>query len=127
MKTITKVLIAALFTGAFSFANADAIQVWKCNANEGTTGEALMAASSAWLAAAKAHPGGEGIEAYHNYPVVSQAGDGDFLFIMILPDFAAWGKWTAAYPDSAVAEADSAWAELATCSGSSLSESVQVE
>ena len=127
MKTIVKLMIAALCTGAFSFANADALQVWKCKANEGATGEAIMAASSAWLVAAKAHPGGEGVEAHHNYSVVSQAGDGEFMFVMILPDFEAWGKFNQAYPDSAVAEADAAWSELATCGGSALWATEQVE
>lgn len=127
MKKMTKLLIAAVLAGSFTLANADVVQVWKCQMNEGKTGAELDAASSAWMAAAKAHPGGEGIEAYHNFPIAAQAGDGAFLFVVIQSDFEAWGKATEAYPGSAVAAADEAWSEVATCSGSSLWASEQVE
>ena len=120
MKSITRILLAALFAGSFSLANAATVQVWECQLNDGKTFDDLQAVSSAWLAATKGMEGGEGIEAFHNYPVAAYAGDGGFTFVVIMPDFEAWGKLTEAYPGSASEKADEAWGEVAKCKGSSL-------
>jgi hypothetical protein len=64
--------------------------------------------------------GGEGIEAFHEYPVVTDVGEGSFLFVVTTPDFEAWGKLTEAYPGSASQKADEAWGEVASCKGNSL-------
>ena len=53
MKSITRILLIALFAGTFSLANADTVQVWECQLNDGKTFDDLQAVSSAWLAATK--------------------------------------------------------------------------
>ena len=88
---------------------------------------AFHTAQEAWLAAVHSMEAGADIEAYHNYPVAADAGDGKFLFVEIVPDFIAWGKMAEAYPDSAAAKADEAWGDVATCEASSLWASVKIE
>ena len=127
MKSITRVLLVALFAGSFSLANASNVQVWECQLNDGKTYDDLRVVSSAWLAATKGMEGGEGIEAYHRFPVVAFAGEGGFTFVVIMPDFEAWGKLMEAYPGSASEKADQAWGEVATCKGNSLWSSEKIE
>ena len=127
MKTISRILFVALFAGSFSLANAAAVQVWECQLNDGKTLEDLQAVSSAWLAATKGMEGGEGIEAFHEYPVAANAGDGRFNFVVITPNFVDWGKLTEAYPGSASEKADEAWSEVASCTGNSLWASEKIE
>jgi hypothetical protein len=120
MKLITRILLFAIFMGSFSLANAKSIEVWNCNLNDGKTFDDLQVASSAWLAATKSMEGAEGIEAFHEYPVVTNAGDGGFNFVVISPDLEIWGKLAKAYPGSASQKADEVWGEVATCKGNSL-------
>ena len=127
MKSITRILLVALFAGSFSLANAGTVQVWECQLNDGKTFDDLQAVSSAWLAATKGMEGGEGLEAYHNFPVAAFAGDGGFNFVVVMPDFEAWGKLTDAYPGSASEKADQAWGEVASCKGNSLWTSEKIE
>lgn len=127
MKSITRILLAALFAGTFSLANADTVEVWECQLNDGKTFDDLQAVSSAWLAATKGMEGGEGIKAYHNFPVAAYAGDGGFNFVTIMPDFEVWGKLTKAYPGSASQKADEAWSEVASCKGNSLWASEEIK
>ena len=120
MKSITRILLSALFMGSFSLANAAAVQVWKCELNDGKTFDDLQPVSSAWLAAIKSMEGGEGIEAFHEYPVVTQVGGDSFNFVVVTPGFDAWGKVTEAYEGSAAQKADEAWGEVSSCKGNSL-------
>ena len=120
MKSITRILLFAIFIGSCSLAHAKSVEIWNCKLNDGKTFDDLMVASSAWLAATKSMEVSEEIEAYHMYPVVTNAGDGSFNFVVILPDPEVWGKLTKAYPGSASQKADEAWGEVATCKGNSL-------
>ena len=120
MKSITRILLFAIFIGSCSLANAKSVEVWNCKLNDGKTFDDLSAVSSAWLAATKSMEGTEEIEAYHMYPAVTNAGDGGFNFVVLLPDLGVWGKLAKAYPGSAAQKADEAWGEVATCKGNSL-------
>ena len=120
MKSITRILLFTIFMGSFSLANAKSVEVWNCKLNDGKTFDDLRVASSAWLAATKSMGGTEGIEAFHEYPVVTNAGDGGFNFVVILPDHEIWGKLAKAYSGSAAQKADEVWGEVATCKGNSL-------
>jgi len=120
MKSITRILLFAIFIGSCSLAHAGSVEVWNCKLNDGKTFDDLSAVSAAWLAAAKSMEGTEEIEAYHMYPAVANTGDGSFNFVTILPDHEVWGKITKAYPGSAAQKADEAWGEVATCKGNSL-------
>ena len=128
MKKINNILLFALLACSCSLANAAAVQVWTCKMNDGKTAEDLDAASSAWLAATKSMKGAEKIKAFHEFPVATGAvGDGAFNFVVITPNFEDWGKVTEAYPDSASQKADVAWGEVASCDGSTLWASEEIE
>ncbi len=127
MKTITRILLVALFAGSMSLANAAAVHVWECSLNDGKTLDDLRGVSSAWLAATKSMAGGEEVKAFHEFPVAANTGGDGFNFVMITPDFEAWGKLTEAYPGSAAQKADEAWGEVAECEGSSLWSSEEIE
>jgi hypothetical protein len=127
MNITVRLLTALALSCTFTLANADVVQVWDCKMQEGKTGADLDAASSVWLAAAKKLPGNSKLEAWHNFPIAANTGDGGFSFVTITPDFKAWGKATEAYGGSSAAKADQAWEEVASCSGSSLWASEQVK
>jgi hypothetical protein len=127
MKTITKLLTATLLLCSFTVVNADVIHVYNCKLNEGKTAEEAITASSAWLVAVRSLEGGDKIEAYHNYPIAANAGDGSFLFVEITPDFTRWGTMNDAYSGSAAEKADQAWGEVASCESASLWNSVKIE
>ena len=127
MNNTVRLLTAMALSCACTLANADVIQVWNCEINEGKTVADLRATSSAWLAAAKKLPGNEKLEAWHNFPVAANIGDGGFSFVTITPDFKAWGNATEAYPGSDTEKADQTWGEVASCSGSSLWAAEQVK
>ena len=127
MRFTIKLLIAALFAGSFSLANAAVVEVWQCQLKDGKTLDDLRAASSAWLTAVKGMDGGAEVEAYHNFSVVAYNGENGFNFISITPDLAVWGRLAKAYVGSAVQKADVAWGELADCKGNSLWTSEKIE
>ena len=127
MKTMTKAILGALLLGAFTCANADVIQVWKCTLNDGKTDADIEQASSAWLAAAKSMQGGADLKVYHNYALAANAGAGGFMFVLIAPDTATWGAFMNGYEGSAAAKADADWNNVAACSGSSLWNSTEIE
>ena len=128
-----KKIIIALLTASVMFlfiapAYGDSIlQIWSCEINDGKTGDDVVAASSVWLKAAKSNEGGENIKAFVEFPFVGDAGDADFYFVLSVADTKTWGVFYHDYPDSPVGEADEVWGEVATCSESSLSESVEIE
>jgi hypothetical protein len=127
-----KIIIASLTASVmFLFtvpAYADSIvHLWSCKINEGKTGDDVVAASSAWLKAAKTNEGGEDIEVYVEFPIAADTGDDDFTFVLVSADTKAWGVFYQDYPDSPAGKAEEAWSEVATCSVSSLWESVEIE
>jgi hypothetical protein len=127
MKTITNTLLGVMLLGAVASANAAVVQVWTCTLKDGKTSADVTQASTAWLAAAKGLKGGADIKAYHEFPLAATAGSGGFNFVMILPDAETWGAFTGGYADSPAAKADDDWNAVASCSGSSLWESVEVK
>jgi len=127
MKIMTKTILASLMLILFGVANADVVQVWQCNLHDGKTEADIMKVSSAWLAAAKSMKGGDKIKVFHDFPLVANAGDGGFGFIMIVPNVETWGIFTGGYENSAAAKADVSWGEVATCKGSNLWNSVPVK
>ncbi len=127
MKLITKLFIALALLCSFTLASADVVQVWNCQLNDGKTQDDLAAANKAWLAGVQSGEGAEKVEAYVNFPVAAEVGDGQFLFIVIDSDFSTWGAQADAYPDSAASKADEAWGEVASCSSSSLWFSQRIE
>lgn len=127
MKTMTKMIVAALLIGVFSCADAALVQVWKCKTLQGKNDAEVEKASSAWLAAAKSMKGGENLEVYHSYPMAADAGERGFEFVLIAPDAATWGAFWNGYDGSAAAKADADWNNVASCSGSALWNSKAIE
>ena len=127
MRTISKVILAALLLGVFSCANAAVIQVWKCKVNQGKSDADVEKASSAWLAAAKSMKGGENLEVYHSYPMAANAGERGFEFVLVAPDAATWGAFWNDYDGSAASKADAGWNDVASCSGADLWNSKAIE
>lgn len=126
-KKLLGVLFATL-TLTFSIpASADSVlQIWDCELRDGKTAEDAEAASTAWLAAAKAMPGGSDFEVTHEYSIVGDTDPGEFYFVLSMPSFEAWGTFMDAYPGSAAAEADEDWDEVAECDGNELFASVDI-
>ncbi len=129
---MSKRLIASLTASMMFLLTAPAysdsvVQLWNCKINDDKTTADLVAVSEAWLKAAKSMKGGEELEVYLDFPIAAQAGDGDFTFVMVIGDTKLWGVFNDGYPDSPAGEADEAWAEVATCSGSSIWASVPIE
>jgi hypothetical protein len=118
--------VMMLFT-ASAFADS-VVHLWTCELNDGKTGEDVVAASSAWLKAAKSVEGGEELEVYVEFRIAANVGDDSFNFVLIAADEKTWGTWYGGSdPSSAMEEANAAWSEVAACSGSSLWFSVEIE
>jgi hypothetical protein len=103
------------------------LQIWKCELNDNKTPADVIAASSVWLKAAKKNEGGEDIKVTVEFPIVGDAGDRDFFFVLSVADTKTWGAFNHDYPDSPAGQAEEAWADVATCSGNNLSASVDIE
>ena len=127
MNMMIKTILATFMLSSFSIANANVVHVWQCKLHDGKTEADVMKASSAWLATHKSMKGGDEIKIYHDFPLVANAGDGSFNWVMIVPNVEAWGVITGGQHSSAASEADVAWSEVASCKGSTLWNSVKVE
>ena len=103
------------------------LQIWDCELNDNKTPADVIAASSVWLKAAKNNEGGEDIEVSLEFQIVGDAGDDAFYFVLSVADTKIWGVFNHDYPDSPAGQAEEAWADVATCSESTLSASVDIE
>ena len=103
------------------------LQIWDCELNDNKTPADVIAASSVWLKAAKNNEGGEDIGVTLEFQIVGDAEDGDFYFVLSVADTKTWGVFNHDYFDSPAGQAEEAWADVATCSKSVLSASVDVE
>jgi hypothetical protein len=103
------------------------LQIWTCELNDNKTQADVIAASSVWLKAAKNNEGGEDIEVSLEFQIVGDAGDAAFFFVLSVADTKTWGVFNHDYPDSPAGQAEEAWADVATCSESTLSASVDIE
>lgn len=108
-------------------AMASMVHVWSCNMNEGKTPADVQKVSSDWIKAAKSMEGGTDLELYLNFPIAAEAADGEFMFVLIVPDGKTWGTFMDGYEGSAASRADAAWSAVAGCSKSSLWGSVKIE
>lgn len=102
--------------------------VWNCELIGGRTLDEARAAASAWRAAARSMKHGERLDVIIRYPIVVSRSENRFDFIVRAPSLAAWGAFYDTYDDGTpVADADLKFAEVATCSGSTMWESIGVE
>ena len=105
-KIIASIATATLLLLSMS-ASADVAQVWRCTFADEATGDALIALSEEWLAAAKEINDSASAKVY--FPIAADAEENSYIFVFYLPDFTAWGEFSDAYPDSAAATVDERW------------------
>ncbi|MEA1888340.1 MAG: hypothetical protein U9N50_00980 [Pseudomonadota bacterium] len=104
---VRSLLISTLLAVAAPSYAGSAMQMWKCEMDDDATEQGIKEYASKWLAAAKKLNGGEGLQAYVNFPVaVNDMGETDLTFVVIAPNFEAWGKFWDAYGDSELAVMD---------------------
>lgn len=119
----------ALAVAAFSVPVAanDFDHVWSCELNSGKTLGDARAVARIWLAAAKSMKNGEPLQVSIRYPIIVGDSENRFEFVVRAPSLAAWGAFYDAYDDGTpVADADLKFAEVASCSGSTMWEAIGV-
>ena len=128
MNKFTSLLAAASATLLLCApASADSlIQLWSCKISEGGTQDEMMELSTEWLKAVRSMDGGSELRVLIEYPMAADAAVGDFTFVLIAPDAATWGTFMDGYDHSAAAEVDEAWNEVASCSSSSMWQSIEL-
>ena len=123
----TLVISVSYLIAAPAFAD-NIIQIWACQLNDGKTGADAVEVSSTWLDSAKKIEGGEDFNVLLRFPIAASAGDDDFRFVLVVADAKTWGVWVDNSTDDAnLAEANDAWNEVASCSGSSMWAGVPIE
>jgi hypothetical protein len=106
-----------------------ALQMWKCEIDDDTDEEEVLAMQQEWLKNARKMEGGKRLEAQVYFPVaVNAIGNVDVFFIVVAPSFEEWGKFWDNYitsPDGA--EANKRHQEKIICPDSALWESVKIK
>ena len=131
---LSALLNVMLLFAYISPADADSmVQVFACDLKEGNTRTELMEVTAAWVKATKSMDGGKGIETHVEFPLASDD-ISKFRFVLVADSGKTWGTFVDsfsalgdAYEGSPIAKADEAWNELASCSSSSLWNSVKIE
>ena len=121
------VLVTMMMIAAAPAYSATAMQMWKCEIDDDVSEADVKADAAKWLAAAKKLKGGEGLEAYVNFPVAANnMGETDAILIVTAPSFEAWGKFWDAYGGSEAAKLD-AENDKVVCPDSAVWESFKVK
>jgi hypothetical protein len=130
MNTLVRLMLVCMLilVAAPAYA-AEATQMWKCEMNDDTTEEEVIAIAHEWLKAARKMEGGERLEAQVLFPVaVNAIGQVDAFFVVVAPSFEEWGKFWDNYitsPDGA--EANKRHQEKIICPNSALWESIKIK
>ncbi len=128
MKSIIRLIIVSTFMFFAAPAWSDsAVHMFHCIAEEETTDEELDAIASEWLAAARKMKGGENLEIFVYFPVAVGAGDHDFSFMVMAPNFEQMGAFIDAYPGSPLEEIDDRFDQLAHCPISDMWEAIAIK
>jgi hypothetical protein len=129
MKTIVMlVLVSMLMIVAAPAYAGEAMQMWRCELEDGVSEAEVKAMALKWLNAAKKTPGGENLRAFVNFPVaVNATGKIDLLWVVVAPSFAEWGTFWDNYATSPVAELDKENRGKVICPDSALWETVRVK
>ena len=128
IKTIVRLVIAStLMVAAAPAFSGVAMQMWRCEMEEGATEEAVLDHAATWLKAAKSMKGGENLTAAVHFPVAVNASDKiDMLFTVTAPTFEEWGRFWDSYssaPEGAIDNDN----KLTVCPNSVVWESFKVE
>ena len=135
MKTLVRLmLVCMLMIGSMLMIKAapayaaEAMQMWKCELEDNTTEEEVIAMGRDWVKAAKTMAGGKGIEANVYFPVaVNVTGEVDVLFVVHAPSFVEWGKFWDNYKDSPANAVETRNEKKIICPDSALWESVTIK
>ena len=104
------------------------MQMWKCEVDDDTSEDQVMAAAEKWLAAAKTMKGGKNLTANVFFPVaVSNMGQSDMIFVLTAPTFAEWGAFWDDYTESPAAKLDVANKDAVVPTDSGLWEAIKVK
>jgi hypothetical protein len=128
-----KIAIAFWFASALAAFVAPAAanefdHVWNCELKPGKTLDDARGVAGAWLAAARSMKGGEALQVSIRYPIIVSESENRFDFVVRAPSLAVWGAFYDAYDDGTpVADADLKFADVASCSGSTMWESIGVQ
>jgi hypothetical protein len=102
--------------------------VWVCELKPGKTLDDARAVARTWLVAARSMKHGEELQATIRYPIIVSDSENRFDFVVRAPSLAVWGAFYDTYNDGTpVADADLKFAEVASCSGSTMWESIGVQ
>ena len=105
-----------------------AMQMWRCEMNDGATEEQVMKGAQEWLAAAKTMKGGKDLELYAHFPVaVNATAQIDVVLMLVAPSFKKWGEFWDGYGDSPAADVEEASEAFIICPDSVLWESSKVK
>lgn len=116
----------AAFTGTAAANDFD--HVWNCELKPARTLDEARAVAGTWLAAARSMEHGQRLQAFIRYPIIVGSSENRFDFVVRAPSLAAWGAFYDTYDDGTpVADADLKFAEVASCSGSTMWESIAVQ
>ena len=122
------ILGSMLMIGAAPAYAAEAMQMWKCELEDNTTEEEVIAMAQEWVKAAKTMAGGKQIEANVYFPVaVNVTGEIDVLFVVVAPSFVEWGKFWDNYSGSPANEVEERNRKKIICPDSALWESVKIK
>ncbi len=127
MKTIIRLMVISIlmFVAGPAWSNT-AIHIFHCEQEDEASDEALKEIASAWLKAAREMKGGENLQVFLYHPIAVEAGEQDFLFMVVAPSFEEMGAFLDAYEGSALEDIDDEFDELAACPDSSMWESIKV-
>ncbi len=120
MKTLIRLMIISMLMVFASPAYSEVIQIFNCQYEGEATEDDVFEMSAKWLKAAKTIKGGENLQAVIRFPVAASVNHIDFKFVLVMPDFAAWGAFTDAYEASKIAEIDDEFEKVASCNEASL-------
>ena len=121
------ILVFMLMIVAVPAYSGVALQMWKCEMNDDTSEEEVLAMEQEWLKNARKMEGGERLEAYVYFPVaVNAIGEADVWFVVTAPSFEEWGRFWDNYAGSPAAEVDKR-NDKVVCPDSALWESIKIK
>jgi len=125
---VRNILCASLLLVVVDLAAAnDFEQVWTCTIQPGHSLDEVRKVAADWLAAARGMKGGEGLDVTIRWPIAVPDSAEQFEFVIRAPSLQAWGGFYDGYdPASPVGKADEAFAVVASCSGSTVWESISI-
>lgn len=123
------VLILSMILSWPGMARANEFEhVWTCSILSGHSLDEVRTAGTEWLNAARSMPGGEELQLIIRWPIAVPDSSEAFEFVIRAPSLQAWGKFYDTYdPDSPVGKADEVFANVASCAGSTVWESISLE